>query len=406
MYDPTAPGFYQDPYPQFEQLRAVAPVFWSESQDVWIVTGQAEAISILRDRRFSSHSFPFKSPTGEPLGPEMIAAIESIMVGVPVFADPPDHTRLRAIVRQAFAPKAIEAMRPMMAVTADQLLDAVVDAGRMDVVADYAEPLPLIVLVELLGVPAADRPLFEKWLEALTHVADIDPSPELMMGAFTGLIEMRQYIGELVRQRKTKPRDDLLGTLIAAEEEGERLTEEELVGFGANLLVAGHESTAGLIGTSVYLLLTNPEQLARLQADPELIPNAVEELLRYEAPVQVTVAPRVALADITVGGQTIRQGQSVRILLGAANRDPAQYAEPNRLDVTRSASHHLAFATGAHVCLGAQLARVEGQVALERLLDRIDNLSLDTDEVGWMESSVARKLEALPITFSARKGSR
>ena len=404
MYDPAAPGFYQDPYAQYDALRAVAPAFWSDSQDVWIITGQAEALAVLRDNRFSSHSFPFKSPTGEPLGPEMLAAIESIMVGVPVFADPPDHTRLRAIVRQTFAPKAIEAMRPRMEDIATELLDGLVGAGQMDVVSDYAQPLPFIVLTDLLGVPSPDRPLFERWLEALTHVADIDPTPELMMGSFTALIEMRQYITELVRCRKMDPRDDLLATLIAAEEDGERLSEEELVGFGANLLVAGHESTAALIGNSVYLLLHNPDQLAKLQADPSLIPNAVEELLRYEAPVQVTVAPRVATTDVTLGGQTIRSGQSVRVLLGAANRDPRQYAEPDRLDVTRSASHHLAFATGPHVCLGAQLARVEGQVAIAALIDRLTDLRLDLDEVTWLENSVTRKLGALPVTFSVKEG--
>jgi cytochrome P450 len=314
--------------------------------------------------------------------------------------DPPDHTRLRGLVSKAFTPRVVERLRPHIQQIVDGLLDRVESAGSMDLIESFAYPLPVIVICQMLGVPVEDRERFKQWGLDIARGLDsilLPPDSEVLLRSAASRRALSDYFRELIAKRRASSREDLLSALIAAEEAGDKLSEEELLATCILLLVAGHETTVNLIGNGTLALLRHPDQLQRLREHPELISSAVEELLRYDGPVQRTA--RIPSEDVTIGGQTIAKGEMVMPFIGAADRDPAQFPDPDRLDIARADNRHIAFGWGIHFCLGAPLARVEGQLAILTLVQRLPKLALATDTPEYRQSLTLRGLTALPVTF-------
>lgn len=392
-FNPFLPEFRADPYPMYHRLRVEDPVHRSTlMEDTWIVARYADGAAVLHDRRFGWEGA--QELLLDRLGPGPIQRVRSKWM---LFMDPPDHTRLRTLVNKAFTPRVVEAMRPHIREIVDELLGAVEGAGRMDVIADFAYPLPVIVICEMLGVPTEDRETFKGWSRDLARTLDPAVSPELIEQTREAALAFQEYFTALIAERRARPRDDLISALIAAEEQGDRLSEEELLATLLLLFGAGHETTMNLIGNGTLALLRHPDQLERLRGEPALAVSAVEELLRYDGPVQL--AGRIAGEDVEIRGKPIRKGEIVVPLLGAANRDPAQFPDPDRLDLTRTDIRHLTFGGGVHFCLGAPLARVEGQIAITTLLRRLPGLKLETDVPEWRETVTLRGLKALPVAF-------
>lgn len=394
------PEFREDPYQFFQLLREHEPVH-KTAFGVYLLTRHADAAAAVREPRLSNneqHSELYQAfieANGEPRGVFGDEMGQAVML----FLDPPDHTRIRGLVSKAFTPKMIERLRHRIEDLVEGLLDAVEQRGdgRMDVVTDLAYPLPVVVICELLGVPAADHVRFQQWSHELAGSIDPQPlrTPEQEERIHAAAEAFLEYFVELIDRRRRDPADDLLSALIAAEEEGDRLSEPELLATALFLLVAGHETTVNLIGNGTLALLRHSDQLERLRADPALDRNAVEELLRFDSPVQLT--QRITLEDYEIGGTTIPARQQVIPLLGAANRDPDAFPEPDRLDLGRDgAARHLAFGGGHHFCLGAALARLEGQIAIGALVRRFSRLEPAGDPVR-RETFTLRGLESLPV---------
>jgi cytochrome P450 PksS len=312
--------------------------------------------------------------------------------------DPPDHTRLRALVNKAFTPRLIEQMRERIQGLADELLDNVQDRGRMDLIRDYALPIPTTIIAEMLGVPVEDRHKFHRWSRALF----VSSSWELLK-TIPNALALLHYIRQIIKKRRANPRDDLVGALDLAEQAGDRLSEEELLAMVVLLLVAGHETTVNLIGNGALALLEHPEQMEKLRNEPTLIKSAVEELLRYTSPVE-TATERYAREDVTIAGVTIRRGEMVAPVVASANRDERQFPNADKLDLSREPNKHLSFGLGTHFCLGASLARLEGQIAFSTLLRRVMDLRLTgtTSALRWRPGLITRGLEALPVGFRVR----
>ncbi len=394
VYNPLLPEFHANPYPFYRRLREEDPVHASPL-GIWVLTRYEDAVMVLRDARF---------------GREGIAALQEARLGAArprpknsrdmLFRDPPDHTRLRSLVSRAFTPRVVEEMRPHIQEIVDGLLDRVEGSGDMDVIEDLAYPLPVRVICEMLGVPTSDQEVFRQWSADIARSLDAALFPA-DSGVGTRGQEasdaLKEYFRSLIAVRRKHPQPDLLSGLIAAEEQGDKLTEAELLSTCVLILIAGHETTVNLIGNGLLALLGNPEQLRALANDPGLIQTGVEELLRYDGPVQRT--SRMTMADVEIGGKKIAKDSVVVAAIGAANRDPAVFADPERLDVARKDNRHIAFGFGIHFCLGASLARIEGQVAIGTLLRRMPALKLVSDIPEWRESSVLRGLKTLPITF-------
>lgn len=359
----------------------------------WVVTRYDDVVTVLRDARFGREG-------AEPLG-EVYGGGEEERVPRPmVFRDPPAHTRLRALVSKAFTPRVVEGLRPHIQGIVDGLLDRVRGASSMDVIADLAHPLPVTVICELLGVPAADHATIGQWsgditksLDALGLVSD----REIVRRGRVARRAMGEYFQSLLPERRRHPQGDLLSLLIAAEEQGDKLSEGELLATCVLLFIAGHDTTANLIGNGLLALLRHPAELRRLRDDYALIASAVEEFLRYDSPVQRTA--RLAKADVALGGKTIPKGALVVAAIGAANRDPARFPDPDRFDITRRDNDHVAFGFGIHFCLGAPLARVESQIAVGTLLRSMPRLALASAAPEWRESSTLRGLKALPVSL-------
>ena len=393
VFNPLMPEFHSNPYPFYRALREEDPVHQSPL-GFWVCTRYDDAVMILRDPRFGREGMAKRMEARLGLTQDTSRARDML------FQDPPDHTRLRALVSRAFTPRVVEVMRPHIQEIVDGLLDRVEGARAMDVIEDLAYPLPVTVICEMLGVPAADQDIFKSWstdiarsLDAAILPADSDAIPR-GRDARLGLAD---YFRSLIATRRKDPKPDLLSALIAAEEEGNKLSEGELVSTCMLLLIAGHETTVNLIGNGLLALLQHPDQLRALRDDPGLIQTGVEELLRFDGPVQRT--GRMTTAEVEIGDKRIPRDSVVVSVIGAANRDPKQFADPDRLDVSRKDNRHIAFGFGIHFCLGAPLARVEGQIALQSLLRRMPRLRLAGPEPEWRESSTLRGLKALPVAF-------
>jgi cytochrome P450 len=384
-----------DPYPVYRRLRSEDPVHWDPAEARWVLTRYADVAAVLRIPAASSD----RAAAAAALAPPSVRPLLAFRANSMINADAPKHTRLRLLVSKAFTARAVEAMAAKVRRLVDELLDAVQAQGRMDVIADLAYPLPVTVIAEMLGVPPEDRAQFKRWSDDLALVVgsagDLARDDYHRIGqAFR---DLTAYFARVVAERRARPRDDLLSALAQAEEAGDRLSGDELYANAALLLVAGNETTTNLIGNGTLALLRHPDQLARLAADPSRVPAGVEELLRYDSPVQFT--SRILKEEVTVGGQALGPGQAVLLLLGAANRDPDQFADPDRLDVGRADNKHLAFGLGSHFCLGAQLARLEARVAFEAVLRRMPGLRLEGPGPEYRPHFNLRGLKALPVAF-------
>jgi hypothetical protein len=360
---------------------------------VWMITHYEDCMSFLRDERVSSDptlSELFKMLLNTMLGGESAPAIR-LMRNLLLFMDPPDHTRLRSLANAAFSRKAVEELRPRISQLVDELLEG---HDEIDLVADFAYPLPVTVIAEMLGVPLSDREMFSEWSRNLVDLFGTeDISGETTERGNEAILTMNDYFTSLTAERRATPRDDLLTAFVEVEDEGERLTHEELLATCLILLIAGHETTANLIGLGTLALLRDPATLSRLRDDPALVSSAVDELLRYDSPVQATA--RTTLAPIEVAGTTIPESQRVLVLLGSANRDADRFEEPDRLIPDRSPNPHLSFGGGIHFCLGAPLARLEARIAFAKLVQL--PLELVSDELEWRRTFPIRGLRSLHV---------
>jgi cytochrome P450 len=384
-----------DPYSRYAWLRAHDPVHWDESRQLWLVTRYADVLAGLRDPRLSAERSWTSVVVPRQLR-ETVSGVQRAYAAQMLFRDGPDHTRLRRAMATAFTPRVVEGMTPLIQSLVDELLDAATGRGQMDVIADLAYPLPTSVIGAMLGLPRQDMPQLKAWSTDMgtTYAQDIS-RPLHLARAYRGVADLLAYMADAVARRRLEPRDDLMQALIAAADTQQALSAEEVVANCAFLLFTGHETTTNLIGNGLLALLSHPRQRLRLRANPTLIGKAVEELLRYDSPVQL--AGRVAREDMQIGDRHIRAGQYVALSLAAANRDPAQFVAPDSLDVARAENRHLAFGFSTHFCLGAMLARLEGQIAIRSLLSRWPRLRLATDALVWHDNPGLRGLQALPV---------
>lgn len=398
VFDPLSPEFIRDPYPFYERLRSVAPLVPSPFGGL-LASRHAEVSLVLKDRRFGKD---FLARTARRLGPAALdEPVYRSMRHWMLTQDPPDHTRLRGLVVKAFTARRVEDMRPRIQAIVDESLDAVAARGHMDLIGEFAFRLPVVVICEMLGIPRSDREGFFARERTGGRLLDPVPLTRAELDAENAAHKLTAaYFRQLFERRRREPADDLITQLVQAEENGSQLSNEELTANIILLFGAGHETTVNLIGNAVLALHRNPEQLALLKAQPERMPGAVEEFLRYDSSVQMT--GRVALEDIPdLGGRPVARGESVMCLLGSANRDPAAWPDrPDRLDVTRRDVKPLSFGGGIHHCLGAQLARIEAEVALSTLLRRLPELRLDdAAHPEWRPTFVLRGLKRLPARW-------
>jgi cytochrome P450 len=393
FFNPLDPEAHADPYPQYRRLREHAPMLRGPL-GYWVLSRYADIAAVLRDPRFGvgvDEASLMLAMTQDGPGVATMVELSRWML----FRDPPDHTRLRGLVSKAFTPRALEAVRPRVREIVNRLIDDFAGRDGVDLIADLALPLPVTVISELLGLPIEDQAQAREWAEAIAQALDPIVTEDQALRADRAVRELAAYIGGVVARRRREPGPDLLSRLIQAEDGGGHLSEAELISTVGLLFGAGHETTRNLIGDGMLALLRHPGELQRLRDDPSLIRSAVEELLRYDSPVQI--AGRGARADAVVGGQRIAAGEPMMLLVGAANRDPAQFADPDRLDVGRPDVKMLSFGGGIHFCLGAMLARTEAQIAIGTLLARVPHLELATDDLEWRPHITLRGLSRLPV---------
>ncbi len=402
LYQLLDPAVLADPYPLFKRLREQDPVHWDPFLHAWIVTRYPDVITVLH--RFSADRIRTPEQLSG-LGCDDLNPMARVMLKQLLFMDAPGHTRLRGLAATAFSPSRIEQMRVHIHEIAGSLIDGILEKNteQMDVIADFAEPFPAIVTAEMLGVPVEDHVQLKDWsadfaemLGNLQH--NCERGPRLLRS----LEDMTLYFRAAIREKEKCPTGGLVYSLMTAELDGGRLTEEEVIANSILTMIGGQETTTNLIGNGLLTLLRNPEQMAKLTADRSLVPSAVEEFLRYEPPVQHTA--RIAPEDVIMGGKQIHKGQSVIAVMAAGNRDPERFQDPDRLDLERKDNRHLAFGWASHFCFGAPLARMEGQIAFSALLSRLGRISLGKGPLNWRENLGLRGLTALPIRFeSARR---
>lgn len=393
--------FSANPFPMLAHMRAmgaVVPVPFplDNSQRLWLVTRMQEAVQVLKDKRFTVDPSTLPDAAGTPWQRARARAETPGLFGQSMISvDDPDHKRLRGLVSKAFTPRYIEGLRPHIQQIADELLDRVQDHSHMDIVRDYAYPLPINVISDILGVPRKNREQIRIWAEALAGGERVRDEER-----FRRVRSFSEYIVQLVAEKRRHPQEDLLSQLIQMEEEGDHLSEAELLSMAGLLIFAGHETTSNLISIGTLMLLAHPDQLEKLKADLSLVPSAVEELLRFNGPV-LSPVPRFATEDLELGGQSIQKGDMVITILASANRDESQFTDPDELDIARRLNRHIAFGQGMHMCLGAPLARLEGDIAFTTLLKRMPDLRLAVprETITWRGNFTLRGLTSLPVAF-------
>ncbi len=388
--DFTSPRFKANPYPFYARLRAEAPLYrarWVFRLLVWVVTRYSDVLTVLKDERFSKVYV-----SNIPFVPRSIRALTRNLLNV----DPPDHTRLRTLVNKAFTPRVVERLRDRAQTVCDELLDAAVSRGGMELVSGFALPLPLTIIADLLGIPTAERRQFTSWSKKIA-AGDSGRFRDVLRG-WLSMGRFGRYVRKLVALRRREPQDDLVTALVQAEEAGDKLSEEELISMIGLLLIGGYETTVNLIASGALALIQNPRQRDLLRANPDLAESAVEELLRYTSPADFAT-PRTAREDIILSETRVPRRAFVLAALGSANRDESQFTDPETLDITRAPNRHLAFGMGAHFCVGAPLARLEGQIALTTLFRRFPDLRLETtpESLRWRRGLLLRGLEELPV---------
>ena len=391
------PEVLANPYPLYHRLRTEDPVHWDRFLHAWVVTRYADVVNVL-------HSFSAdRTPTPEQLSAMGLSAlnpIAKVMVKQMLFMDAPAHTRLRGLASAAFTPAKIELLRTHIQEIANDLLDRVQNRGQMDVIADFAAPLPAIVTAEMLGVPIEDHSKLKKWSADFAEMlGNFQHNPDRIPRVLDSTNNLTTYFQSAIDELRRSPREGLIHSFITAEINGDRLTDEEIIANSIVTMVGGQETTTNLIGNGLLTLMRNPRQLAQLRDNSELIPSAVEELLRYESPSQHT--GRIARENVGLGDKQILKGQAVMAIMAAANRDPARFNNPDELILERADNKHLAFGWSSHFCFGAPLARMEGQIAFQTLLQRLPEINLAPGPLAWRDNSGLRGLLALPITFSS-----
>jgi cytochrome P450 len=395
LYHLLDPEALANPYPLYHQLRAEDPVHWDPYLHAWVVTRYADVVTVFQ--RFSADRTPTPERLRE-IGLSQLAPLAQLMVRQMLFLDPPAHSRVRGLAAKAFTPRRVEVLRGHIQDIVDSLLDGVKSTRHMDVIADLGRPLPAIVTEELLGLPITDRDRLTRWSTDFAEVlGNFQHNPDRAQRVLQSVNEMVAYLHEAVHEHRAHPRDDLISAFATAEIDGDRLTDEEIVANTCITIVGGQETTTNLIGNGTLSLLRHFDQLERLRADYTLIPSAIEELLRYEAPTQHTA--RVAPNDVVLGGKLIRKREAVFTVMGAANRDPERFPDPDQLDIGRQDNRHLAFAWASHFCFGAPLARLEAQIAFESVLRRLPDIRLEPGPLRWRPNMALRGLTALPVTF-------
>jgi cytochrome P450 len=395
LYHLLDPKVLADPYPLYCRLRTEAPVHWDPFLHVWVVTRYRDVIRVLNE--FSAS----RTPTPEHLagmGLSALTPIAEVMVKQMLFLDAPGHGRIRSLASFAFTPRRVEALRAHIQEIADRLIDAVMASGRIDIIADLAEPLPCIVTAEMLGVPTEHHPQLKTWSQDFAEMlGNFQHNPERAPRIAKSVESMTAYFRDAMAEQRQRPHRGLLGALMDAELEGDRLSDDEIIANVIVTMVGGQETTTNLIGNGMLSLLRHPDELARLRSDALLVPSAVEELLRFESPSQQTA--RLAPEEVVLGDQTIRKRQAVIAVMGAANRDPDRFPDADRLDLSRRDNRHVAFGWGPHFCFGAALARIEGQIAFETVVRRLPDLALAPGPLTWRTNLGLRGLTTLPVTF-------
>lgn len=390
------PEVLADPYPLYARLRAESPVHWDPYLHTWVVTRYADVAEVLT--RFRADRTPTPDKLVE-LGMQQLTPLAQVMVRQMLFLDPPQHSRVRALAAAAFTPRRIERLREHIQDITNTLVDAVAARGQMDVMQELAGPLPAIVTAELLGVPTADHEQLKDWSQDFAEMlGNFQHNPGRVEKVLRSVEGMTSYFRDALTRQSTEPTEGLLNALANAEVDGDRLTEDEVIANVIVTMVGGQETTTNLIGNGLLTLLRTPGALERLRADPSAIPTAIEELLRYESPSQHTA--RLAPDDVVLGGQSIGKGQAVIAVMGAANRDPERFADPDVLDLARKDNRHLAFGWAGHFCFGAPLARMEAHIAFETMLRRLPELELVSEPVSWRANLGLRGLTALPVSWS------
>ncbi|MFI8188680.1 cytochrome P450 [Streptomyces sp. NPDC085946] len=396
-FDPWDPAFLADPYPAYAELRARGRVHWFEPTRQWLVPHHADVSALLRDRRLGrtyQHRFTHEE-FGRTAPPPEHEPFHTLNDHGMLDLEPPDHTRIRRLVSKAFTPRTVERLKPYVRELADDLVSRLVAAGGGDLLTDVAEPLPVAVIAEMLGVPEADRAPLRPWSADICGMYELNPSRETAQKAVRASVEFSEYLRGLIAERRKEPGDDLVSGLIAAHDEDDRLTEQEMISTCVLLLNAGHEATVNATVNGWWALFRNPGQLAALRADHALVPAAVEELMRYDTPLQLF--ERWVLDDIEIDGTVIPRGSEVALLFGSANHDPAVFTGPERLDLTRGDNPHISFSAGIHYCIGAPLARIELAASMTALLEKAPSLSLAA-EPRRKPNFVIRGLEGLRVT--------
>lgn len=396
LYHLLDPAVLANPYPLFHRLRSEDPVHWDPFLHAWVVTRYSDVVTVLY------HYSAERTPTPEQLtriGLDKLNPIAQVMVKQMLFLDAPAHTRIRKLASHAFTPQRVEILRAHIHDITNSLLDKVEQQGRMDVIADLAEPLPCIVTAEMLGVPVEDYQQLKAWSQDFAEMlGNFQHNPDRAARVLKSTLAMVDYFRGAINEQSKHPREGLVNSLLNAEINGDRFTQEEVIANCIVTMVGGLETTTNLIGNGVLTLLRNPDQLEKLRLDTSLIPSAVEEMLRYESPSQHTA--RLAPEDTSLGGKRISKRQAVIAVMAAGNRDPERFPDPDRFDITRTDNRHLAFGWAAHFCFGAALARIEGQTAFELMLERLKDWSLEPTPLVWRTNLGLRGLTRLPITFN------
>jgi cytochrome P450 len=401
-FNPFESQMYADPYPTYAWYREAEPVHWGVAGDPnfagnWYLFRHGDVVAALGDLRLGREVRRVLPEGALPPPPEAYRPLFQTAEKWMILRDPPTHTHLRSLVQKAFTPRMVRRVLPRVEALAEGLIDRFADTGRADLIADFARLLPVLVIAEILGIPPEDYPIFLPWVVTLASTIEFRQAEEVYRRGSEAMASLTGYLRDLIASRRDRPSDDLIGALLSVEQDGRRLAEDDVLGNITLLLTAGNDPTMHLIGNSVVTLLRHPDQLERLRREPALIETAVDELLRYDSAVQMTF--RYALQDVQYGNRMLRTGEQVAIVFGSPLRDPAYCADPDVLDLARE-NNRLPFGLGIHFCLGSALARLEGQIALSRLLNRLPNLRLADQQVEWQETVAVHGLKALKVEFS------
>lgn len=399
LLDLYRPDLRANPYPLYETLRKNDPVYWDDAMQAWLLTSYDHVSRALSDGRFG-HGRSVVPPYVTTNEQSLLQQTAEIVGNFLTTMDPPEHTRLRSLAHQAFTPRKVEALHSFVEKVTNDLLDRVEPTGVMDAIGEFAFPLTATIIAHILGVPVEDQGSFKKWSETIIRfVEGMSDDHQLVVATAQVASEVKEYFGMLLRERRARPKDDLLSAFLGTEEHSQGMTEAEIIGNAVFLLVAGHETTKNLVGNGLMALFANQSELEHLRSRPELLPNAVEELLRFTAPFQFF--SRTSREDVSIGGKMIRRGQRVFLIMAAANRDPARFPDPDKLDLSRTDNHHLSFGKGIHFCLGAHLARVEAQIGFGTLLRRMPSLHLaqDPQTIEYYPHVIIRGPKALSVQF-------